>query len=745
MAAESTKDSVKKSNPSSGSTEKAESSDVLDLIGEKPRRRRRKPADEVQQAPAPGAAAADKPLQKAKKEALNLFEEDERKEQQRKEGKTGGVRRRSAAEEGEMADKLPPISMINVRPPRPQARAEEAAGPGQTTEPAGEETVAGESEAKVTDDRVIHIKPPIIVKRLAELLGLRPFQLIKDLIELEVFTTPDKAIDAEIAAQVCEKHGFTFYKEKREKGGGVHRDEVPIVEPAPVDPKEKPDETLKLRPPIITFMGHVDHGKTSLLDAIRKSRVAGREAGGITQHIGAYSVDVDGTSITFLDTPGHAAFTQMRARGAVVTDVVVLVVAADDGIMPQTLEALNHARAAGVTIMVAINKIDVPGADVTRVKGQLQEHDLSPTDWGGETECVEVSATEGLGIDDLLETMVLQAEVLDLRATHEGPARATVIESRLETGRGPSGTVIVQSGVLKIGMPFICGPHHGKIKSMIDGDGKPVEEAGPAMPVAIVGFSDMPRVGDEVVEMKTEREAKKLSEERIEAQRKEKLTLPERSRLEAFFKGIEPDATKMLNLILKADVAGSVEAIVGALQEIESNKVSVHMIHTGAGPLTESDILLASASDAICIGFNVKVEANAVRVAKREGVQVKLYSIIYELIDQVKEAMLGMLDPEMRETKLGHAKVKQIFKVSRGRVAGCLVTDGRIDRSARARVLRGDQPVYDGAVQTLRRFEDDVQEVKTGLECGIRLGEFNEYQVDDVIECYRLDKIDQTL
>ena len=747
MAAESTKDSVRNRDSSPVDDAGEARKGVLDLIGEKPRRRRRASQDAAEPAE-PAVVVGGKPLQQAKKEALNLFEEDERKEKQRREGRGGGVRRRTDAEPG---PSLPPISLLQGEKPGPRLPALNLRPPEPEPKPPADEPVvaAGAGDAADTppadDDKVVHIKPPIIVKDLAERLGLRPFQLIKDLIEFEVFATPDKPVEADIAAQICEKHGFVFYKEKREKGGGVHAATDVPVEPPPVKLDKQPEKEIKLRPPIITFMGHVDHGKTSLLDAIRKSRVAGGEAGGITQHIGAYSVTCDDKSITFLDTPGHAAFTQMRARGANVTDVVVLVVAADDGVMPQTIEALNHARAAGVTILVAINKIDVPGADVNRVKGQLQEHDLAPVDWGGDTECVEVSATEGLGLDDLIETMLLQAEVLDLKATHKGPARASVIESRLEIGRGPSGTVIVQSGVLKVGMPFICGPHYGKIRSMTDGDGKPVKEAGPAMPVAITGFSDLPRVGDEVVEMNTERDAKKLSTERLDQQRTAKLTLPERSRLEAFYKGIEPDATKTLNLIIKADVAGSVEAIIGALHEIESNKVSIQVLHSGAGPLTESDILLASASDAVCIGFNVKVEPNAVRTAKREGVQVKLYSIIYELIDQVKDAMLGLLDPEMRETKLGHAKVKQVFKVSRGRVAGCLVTSGRIDRSARARVLREDQPVYDGAVQTLRRFQDDVQEVKTGLECGIRLGEFNEYQVDDVIECYRLDKIDQTL
>jgi translation initiation factor IF-2 len=435
----------------------------------------------------------------------------------------------------------------------------------------------------------------------------------------------------------------------------------------------------------------------------------------------------------------------MRARGANVTDIVVLVVAADDGIMPQTKEAISHARAAGVTLMVAVNKIDVPGADAMKVRTQLQEMDLTPEDWGGETVCLDVSATEGTGLDALMEMMALQAEVLELRANPKAPARATVIEAKMEAGKGPTATVIVNSGTLRSGVPFICGPHSGKVKSLINDRGETVEGAAPATPVEVLGFSGLPNVGDELVEMDNERAAKRLSEQRLVELRKEKLIQPKRSTLESLFASIDDATKKVCRVVLKTDVAGSAEAIIGELGGIESDKIDVNILHSAAGPITESDVLLASASDAIIVGFNTKVEGKAVKAAKREGVQVKLYSVIYELIDQMRDAMLGMLDPEMRENVVGHAQVKEVFKLSGGRVAGCVVSDGKISRSGQARVLRGDQPVYDGGVQTLRRFQDDVNEVRNGLECGIKLGNFNEYEVDDVIECYELEKIDQTL
>jgi translation initiation factor IF-2 len=592
--------------------------------------------------------------------------------------------------------------------------------------------------------KLVSFKQPLTVKELAERLDLRPFQVIKHLMDMEVFANASTVVDTDVAAKIGEIHGFVVERERREKGAGFHAPTEPVVEPPPVI--EEPEEQLKPRAPIITFMGHVDHGKTSLLDAIRQARVAAGEAGGITQHIGAYLVEHNGNPITFLDTPGHAIFTQMRARGAQATDIVVLVVAADDGFMPQTDEALNHARAAGVTIMVAINKCDLPAANIDRVYSQMQERDLSPEAWGGNTIAIPVSAHTKEGIGDLLDMMVLQAEVMELKANPKATARATVIEARLEVGRGATATVIVQSGTLKVGMPFICGPFSGKVRSLVNDRGQAVKAAGPGTPVEVVGFSGLPNVGDEVVEMKSEKDAKRLSDERQEELRQDKLQAPQRARLENLFANMESgNKVKTLKVILKGDVQGSVEAIAGALGDIRSDKVKLEIIHSAAGPISESDVLLASASDAVVLGFNVKLESNAVKVAKREGVQVKLYSIVYELIDQMEEAMLGLLEPETRESRLGQAKVLQVFKVKRGKAAGCYVQDGRIDRKARARVLRDGQVVFDGPIGTLRRFQDDVDEVKAGTECGIRLGDYNDYESNDIIECYQLEKIAQSL
>ena len=653
--------------------------------------------------------------------------------------------------EGEAAPKrssfLPPISRIRATPepvapapvaappPPPPVEAPSAAAEPTVTEPSG--------EPEVEAQKIIHIKPPIIVKDLAVQLGVKNFQLIKELMDdFQIFANPNLTVEPDIATQICKKHGFVFEMERREKGGGVHKVEQVVVAPPP--PVIEKKEELKLRGPIITFMGHVDHGKTSLMDAIRKTRVAAGEAGGITQHIGAYTVDYKGTRITFLDTPGHAAFTAMRARGAHVTDIVVLVVAADDGLMPQTIEAISHAKAAPhVKIMVAINKIDVPGANLDRVKKQLQDKELLAEDWGGDTIVVPVSATKGIGIDGLLENMAALAEVMELKASPTAIPRGTVIEAQVEAGRGPTATVIVQMGTLRIGDPFICGDFGGKVKSLIDDRGKPLKEAGPSTPVKVLGFSGLPQAGDEFLVMESERSAKTLSEERLLGRRADKLAAPQRATLESLLEAA--DGKKHLRIVLKCDAQGSLEALTGALNQIESKKIDLEIIHAGVGPISESDILLASASNAVVIGFNIKVESMAVNAAKREAVQVKLYSIIYELIDQIKESMAEMLDPEHRETVIGHAEVKQIFKLSKGLVAGCLVTDGRIARTARARVLRRRQPVYDGGLSTLRRFQDDVKEVRVGLECGIKLGDFSEYQVGDIIECYLLEAVAQKL
>ena len=647
----------------------------------------------------------------------------------------------------------PAIEMPPVASPPPQAAVvtkPAAAQPAATpSEPApavdadAAAPAAPDASAEETEPQpVIHIKPPIVVRDLATQLGIKNHVLIKELMELNVFANQNQTIEPDVATQICAKHGFVFEMERREKGGGVHKVEQVVVAPPP--PVIEKEEELKTRGPIITFMGHVDHGKTSLMDAIRKTRVAAGEAGGITQHIGAYTVNHNGTRITFLDTPGHAAFTAMRARGAQVTDIVVLVVAADDGLMPQTIEAINHAKAAPhVKIMVAINKIDLPGANIDRVKQQLQERELTPEDWGGETIVVPVSATKGTNIDQLHENMVVQAEVMELKASPTATPRGTVIEAQVEPGRGPTATVIVQMGTLKTGDPFICGDYGGKVKSLMDDHGKPVKQAGPGTPVKVLGFTGLPNAGDEFLVMESERSAKTLSEERLAAKRAEKLSVPQRATLETLLEAA--DGKKVLRLVLKCDAQGSLEALTGALGQIESKKVELQMIHAAVGPISESDILLASASNAVVIGFNIKVESNAVSAAKRETVQVKLYSIIYELIDQMKEAMAGLLDPEHRETVIGHAEVKQVFKLTKGIVAGCLVTDGRVARTARARVLRRRQPVYDGGLSTLRRFQDDVKEVRVGLECGIKLGDFNEYQVGDIIECYNLEQVAQKL
>lgn len=659
----------------------------------------------------------------------------------------------------ETVDLLEPKKKVKRRDPaaaprvikRIQARPEESPKapatpppPDEPAPPAPEDAGASAlPEQDAGEKKVIHLKSSITVKDLAPLLGVKPFLLIKDLMAMQIFANPGHVVELETVAKLCELHGCVLERERKDTSKGHHKVEVKVE--LPPEPEAPPEEVLKARAPIVTFMGHVDHGKTSLLDAIRKARVAAGEAGGITQHIGAYSVERNGQSITFLDTPGHAAFTAMRARGANVTDIVVLVVASDDGLMPQTIEAISHAKAAKVQILVAINKIDLAAANPDRVKTQLQEKGLSPEDWGGETICVPVSATKGTGVDQLLEMISLQAEVLELKSDPKATPRCTVIEAQIEQGRGPTATVIVRMGTLRVGDPFICGNHWGKIKQLLADNGKPIKEAGPATPVKVLGLSGLPNAGDELVVMENERAARALSEERLFKIRTTKLATPQRATLENLFANIAEGQKQTLRVVLKSDVQGSLEALLGALKEIPQNKISLDIIHAAVGPITESDVLLSSASNAIVIGFSVKVESNASSMSKREGVQIKLYSIIYELIDQVKEAMAGLLAPELRETVIGHAEVKQVFDLSKGRVAGCYVTDGRISRSARARVLRKKQPVYDGGIGTLRRFHDEVKEVRAGLECGIKLGDYSEYQPEDVIECYTLEKVAQQL
>ena len=704
---------------------------VLDLLDEakKPsrRERQRKEAEVVPLAPSV--------LDEKKANALDLFA-DEKKPKVRKTTRTGKSVIGTISKILDNDD----LALAN------QAAATAAAAAPAVEAPAVPEVAAPEvAEIEAPDDpRLIVIKPPILIPDLAARLGLKPFNIMADLIKIGVFPAPNQPLESEIAARICEIHGFIFEREKRDKDKGFHKVDEVIKEPeAPV---QEPEDLLKTRPPIITIMGHVDHGKTSLLDYLRKTKITSGEAGGITQHIGAYQVLHHGQEITFLDTPGHAIFSDMRARGADITDIVVLVVAANDGIMPQTLEAIKHAKKARKTIIVAINKCDLPSANVDRVKSQLAENGLQTTDFGGDTEFAEVSALTGMGMDDLLDLMVLQAEVLELKANPKAKARAAVIEARVVPGRGTTATVIVESGTLKVGTPFICGPFAGKVRSLINDRGVAVKTAHPGMPVEVIGFEELPNVGDHLTEMKTEREAKALATERQESQRLTRLKPQHRNRMQDLYSMVRDGGGKaQLKLILKCDVQGSVEAIKKAVLAIESEKVECTFITAAAGPITESDISYAASTDAIILGFNVKVEAKAVKSAKAADVEIKLYSIVYELIDQVRDAMLGLLEPLTRETVIGHAEVRQIFKLNRGRVAGSFVTDGRIHRKAHARVIRGGVPVFDGRMSTLRRFKDEVEEVRTNFECGIRLGEFNEYEEGDIIECYKLEKYAQTL
>lgn len=695
---------------------------VLDLLDDtkKPsRRQRQKIVAEVVVTPSK--------LDKAKANALDLFSE-EGKPKARKQATTakkgvGGISK-IIDHAGQDPDFVKGTDIAPVAAPAP--------------------VVSTPTESESDDPKLIVIKPPILVPDLAARLGLKPFNVMADLIKLGVFPAPNQPLEPDIAAKVCEIHGFTFEREKRDKDKGFHKVEEVIVEPEA--PQSEPEDLLKVRPPIVTIMGHVDHGKTSILDYYRKSKVVSGEAGGITQHIGAYQVNHNDQLITFLDTPGHAIFSDMRERGANITDIAIIVVAANDGIMPQTTEAIKHAQKAGKTIIVAINKCDLPSANIERVKSQLAETGLQTTDYGGDTEFATISALKGEGMDDLLELIVLQAEVLELRANPKATTRAGVIEARVVPGRGTTATVIVESGTLKIGTPFICGPFAGKVRSLINDLGEQVKSALPGMPVEVIGFEELPNVGDHLTEMKTEREAKALASDRQEELRLKRLKPQHRNRMEDLFSMVNDGGGKnQLKIILKCDVQGSVEAIKKAILAIESAKVDCQFITAAAGPVTESDIAYADSSDAIIMGFNVKVEAKAVKAAKSAGVEIKLYSIVYELIDQVREAMLGLLEPLTRETVIGHAECRQVFKVNKGKAAGCFITDGKVHRKAHARVIRGGIPVFDGKMSTLRRFHEEVEEVRTNFECGIRLGEFNEYQEGDIIECYKLDKVAQTL
>ena len=590
---------------------------------------------------------------------------------------------------------------------------------------------------------IIIIKPPIVVRELAERLKQKPFKIIADLMGLNVFATVNQTIDEKIAAQLCAKYGFRFEAEKRAKGEGVVHTSVKKVE---LDVDDKPED-LKPRAPVVTIMGHVDHGKTSLLDVIRKANVAAGEAGGITQHIGAYTISVphperktELAQITFLDTPGHAAFSSMRARGANVTDIVVLVVAANDGVMPQTLEALAHAKAAKVPILVAVNKIDHPNANSLKVRQQLQEKGLVPDDWGGDTIFVECSALTKQGIDKLLEMILLQADLLELKANANRRAKGNVIESGVAPG-GPTATVLVRKGTLRLGDVIICGEYYGKVRALINEEGQRLKEAGPSVAVSVLGLNGVPEAGWEFSSVDDEKSARALAEERAFAAKSEDLESRSKVTLENLFASLDAVQNKVLRIVVKGDTQGSVEAIVEALNKIESDKVSLEVLHSAVGAITENDVAMASASQGVILGFHTRVDSTAAEKAKHTGVQIKLYAIIYELIDQVKDSMAGLLDPDLKEIIVGSAEVRQIFELSKGvPVAGCMVSSGRIVRG-KVRVRRRKDIIYEGILQSLRRFQDEVNEVRAGMECGLRIEGYSEFQVGDAIECYNVEKV----
>ena len=594
-----------------------------------------------------------------------------------------------------------------------------------------------------SDALVITIKPPIIVRALAEALKQKPFTIIAELMKLRVMATVNQSIDEKIAAQIAAHYGYKFEAEKRAKGEGVVHTQAKKVE---LDTDDKPED-LKPRAPVVTIMGHVDHGKTSLLDVIRRANVVAGEAGGITQHIGAYTIAVphperknELAQITFLDTPGHAAFSSMRARGANVTDIVVLVVAANDGVMPQTLEALAHARAAKVPILVAVNKIDHPNANSLKVRQQLQEKGLVPDDWGGDTIFVECSALTKHGIDKLLEMILLQADLLELKANPERNAKGNVIESGVSPG-GPTATVLVRKGTLHLGDVVICGEFYGKVRALINEEGQRLKEAGPSVAVSVLGLNGVPDAGWEFSSVDDEKAARVLAEERGMEAKSQDLENRSKVTLENLFASLQAAQSKVLRIVVKADTQGSVEAIVEALKKIESDKVTLEVLHSDVGTITENDVALASASKAVILGFHTRLDSTAAEKAKHAGVQVKLYAIIYELIDQVKDSMAGLLDPDLKDTIVGSAEVRQIFELSKGiPVAGCMVTAGRIVRG-KVRVRRRKDIIYEGVTQSLRRFQDEANEVRAGMECGIRIEGYSEFQVGDAIECYAIEKV----
>jgi translation initiation factor IF-2 len=677
---------------------------------------------QIKPAPAPpaGAAATLEPVTAKKKSmAFEAIEAEGQKDKLKKVKKPGRPKdEQQDVKFREDAARWQDLRAIPVQRRDDRSKHVHHSTPGEITKPR-------RKSVKVT--------PRTTVKEFAELIGQRPADIVRKLMDMGQMLTFNQPMNMDAASMLAEESGIKI-EIAVEKAGEELLQEV--VETGG-------EERLEPRPPVVTIMGHVDHGKTSLLDAIRQTNVAEGEAGGITQHIGAYTVSVHGKQVTFLDTPGHEAFTAMRARGAKVTDIVILVVAADDGVMPQTIEAIHHAKAAGVQLIVAINKIDKPGANPDRVKNALSEHGLISEAWGGDTIMVEVSAKQKTGLDTLLEMILLQSEVLELKADPYRQAKGAVIEAKIERGRGPVATVLVQSGTLKVGDVYVVGSFSGRVRALMNDRGVKTQQAGPSIPVEVIGLPGVPAAGDVFQVVSDERVAREIAEQRAQKQRAEELAGPGKVSLDDLFAKIKEGSVKELAIVIKADVQGSSEALAGAVEKLPTEAVKLRVIHNGVGGITESDVLLAAASGAIIIGFNIRPEPKAAALAEQQGVDIRLYTIIYDAIADIKAAMEGLLEPTLKERTLGRAEVRQVFTIPKaGVVAGSYVIDGTITRaSAGVRVIRDSVVVYQGKLGSLRRFKDDVREVQQGYECGLSIENFNDVKVGDIIEAYAIDKI----
>ncbi|MGH7475513.1 MAG: translation initiation factor IF-2, partial [Longimicrobiales bacterium] len=688
-----------------------------------PRTRPKRVADVLPARPAPAASAG--PGGQVRIQAEGFTSDGRRKKKDKR-------KKKQRVDQDAVQENIQRV-MAELRGGKPTKRGRRQRADAQAARQERED----ERERQAAEEaQIVRVTEFLTVAELAELIDVSPTEIIGSAFKnLGLMVTINQRLDFDQIELLLDEFGF---RAARAEGYAAE---------AEVEERVDRAEDLLPRPPVVTVMGHVDHGKTSLLDYIRKTNVIAGESGGITQHIGAYHVTLDdGRSLTFLDTPGHAAFTAMRARGAEVTDIVILVVAADDSVMPQTIEAISHAKNAGVPIVVAINKIDLPGANPTRVKQQLLDHEVVAEDFGGQVLSAEVSAKSGQGLDELLEKVLLQSELLELKANPNRAAQGTVVEAQLDVGKGPVATVLVTSGTLRVGDAFVCGLYEGRVRAMLDERGNAVDEAGPGVPVQILGLSGVPQAGDTLVAMDAER-AGEIAQNRQRLEREKQLRIKSRGvKLADISAMLARGETAQLNVIIKGDVDGSVQALSDSLEQLSTAEVQVDVIHRAVGAINESDVLLAATSGSIIIGFHVRPDTGARQLAARDGVDIRLYSVIYEAIEDVRAALEGLLAPEEKEVMLGVAEVRQLFKVPRiGTVAGCYVTEGVIDRRSRVRVIRDGLQVYEGELGSLKRFKDDVREVREGFECGLNVANYNDIKVGDLIESYRVEEVARTL